>query len=151
MKIDGKRQVTGEASGAIVPVTPKEKIPKELKNRNQAAISLVNIVSWNVRGLNDPRKRLLIKNMLHIWRADVYCFQESKLRGDIRETIKELWANRRVKFAQLEARGTKGGIIILWDSSIWEGELSAFSSSWSFFFFIFFLRSVFFIIFLLLL
>ncbi|KAG5575541.1 hypothetical protein H5410_055675 [Solanum commersonii] len=61
--------------------------------------------------------------MLHIWRADVYCFQESKLRGDIRETIKELWANRRVKFAQLEARGTKGGIIILWDNSIWEGEV----------------------------
>ncbi|WMV18962.1 hypothetical protein MTR67_012347 [Solanum verrucosum] len=61
--------------------------------------------------------------MLHIWRADVYCFQESKLRGDIRETIKELWANRRVKFTQLEARGTKGGIIILWDNSIWEGEV----------------------------
>lgn len=37
MKIDGKRQVTGEAPGAIVPcaivsVTPKEKIPNELKN-----------------------------------------------------------------------------------------------------------------------
>ncbi|KAG5615410.1 hypothetical protein H5410_015234 [Solanum commersonii] len=44
-------------------------------------------VSWNVRGLNDPGKRLKIKNMVHKWRADVYCFQESKLRGDIRETI----------------------------------------------------------------
>ncbi|WMV41821.1 hypothetical protein MTR67_035206 [Solanum verrucosum] len=142
MKIDGKRQVTGETPGAIVPVTPKEKIPKELKNLEPSSnfisfgtrsrggcfvnnLNEGNIVSWNVRGLNDPRKRLLIKNMLHIWRADVYCFQESKLRGDIRETIKELWANRRVKFAQLEARGPKGGIIILWGSSIWEGEVCA--------------------------
>ncbi|KAH0682681.1 hypothetical protein KY290_021262 [Solanum tuberosum] len=74
----------------------------------------VNIVSWNVRDLTDPRKRLLIKNVLHIWRADVYCFQESKLRGDIRETIKELWANRRVKFAQLEAVFLKASASRLW-------------------------------------
>lgn len=38
----------------------------------------VNIVSWNVKGLNDPSKRLKIKNMMNKWRADVYCFQESK-------------------------------------------------------------------------
>lgn len=37
--------------------------------------------------------------------------------------IKEIWANRRVKYAQLEACGTRGGIIILWDSSIWEDEV----------------------------
>ncbi|WMV33408.1 hypothetical protein MTR67_026793 [Solanum verrucosum] len=30
---------------------------------------------------------------------------------------------QEVEIAQLEARGTKGGIIILWDSSIWEGEV----------------------------
>ncbi|WMV18961.1 hypothetical protein MTR67_012346 [Solanum verrucosum] len=37
MKINGKRQVTGEAPGAIVPVTPKEKIPKELKNQEPSS------------------------------------------------------------------------------------------------------------------
>ena len=37
--------------------------------------------------------------------------------------IKEIWANRRVIYAQLEARGTRWGIIILWDGSIWEGEV----------------------------
>ncbi|KAG5599859.1 hypothetical protein H5410_031229 [Solanum commersonii] len=30
---------------------------------------------------------------------------------------------QEVEITQLEARGTKGGIIILWDSSIWEGEV----------------------------
>ncbi|WMV57474.1 hypothetical protein MTR67_050859 [Solanum verrucosum] len=57
------------------------------------------------------------------WRADVYCFQESKIKGDISRIVKDLWANRKVKYAQLEARGTRGGIIILWDSNIWEGEV----------------------------
>ncbi|KAG5617008.1 hypothetical protein H5410_016832, partial [Solanum commersonii] len=51
-----------------------------------------------------------------------YCFQESNISGDISEIVKDLWANRKVKYAQLEARGTRGGIIIMWDSSIWEGE-----------------------------
>ncbi|WMV11477.1 hypothetical protein MTR67_004862 [Solanum verrucosum] len=61
--------------------------------------------------------------MMNNWRADVYCFQESKINGDISGVVKEIRANRRVKYAQLEARGTRGGIIILWDSSIWEGEV----------------------------
>nr|XP_009767855.1 PREDICTED: uncharacterized protein LOC104218933 [Nicotiana sylvestris]XP_016468821.1 PREDICTED: uncharacterized protein LOC107791296 [Nicotiana tabacum] len=54
----------------------------------------VNIVSWNVRGLNRQRKRVLIRSMMNKWTADVFCFQESKLKGDIREIVKELWANR---------------------------------------------------------
>jgi len=52
----------------------------------------------------------MIKNMVHKWRADVYCFQESKLRGDIRETIKELWANRGVNHTQLESEVPKRGL-----------------------------------------
>lgn len=83
----------------------------------------VNIVSWNVRGLDDPSKRLQIKNMMNTCRADVYCFPETKISGDISGIVKDLWANKKVKYAQLEAQGTRGGIITLWDSSIWEGEV----------------------------
>jgi len=83
----------------------------------------VNIISWNVRGLNDARKRLLIKSLLHNWKADVFCFQETKLQGDIREIIKDLWSNRWVKYVQLEASGTRGGIILMWDSRLWDGEI----------------------------
>ncbi|CAN4123193.1 unnamed protein product [Withania somnifera] len=68
----------------------------------------VNIVSWNLRDLNDPGKRQKIK---------------IQIKRRYRDIIEDIWANRRVKFAQLEARGTKGGIISLWDSSIWEGQV----------------------------
>lgn len=84
---------------------------------------IVNILSWNVRGLNRVRKMRLIKSLLLSWKAGIVCLQESKLAGDIRELVKELWDSRWVKFAQLEASGTRGGIIIMWDGRVWEGEV----------------------------
>ena len=39
----------------------------------------LKILSWNVRGLNDGRKRLIVKNLLRDWKCDVICFQETKL------------------------------------------------------------------------
>ena len=35
----------------------------------------LKIISWNVRGLNDSRKRLIVKNLLREWKCDVICFQ----------------------------------------------------------------------------
>lgn len=82
----------------------------------------INIVSWNGRGLNDTRKRLIIKSMLHNWKTDVFCFQETKLQGDIRDMVGELWANRWMKYARLDASGTRGGIILLWDGRYGRGK-----------------------------
>ena len=37
------------------------------------------MVSWNVRGLNDSRKHLVVRNLLREWNCDVVCLQETKL------------------------------------------------------------------------
>lgn len=79
----------------------------------------VNIVSWNVRGRKQASKRCLIKNLIHCWKVDVYCLKKSKIEGDIKNIVKDLWANRWAKFCQHEARGTRGGILILWDGKVW--------------------------------
>ena len=39
----------------------------------------LKILSWNVRGLNNPQKRDTVKNLLKEWKCDVVCFQETKL------------------------------------------------------------------------
>lgn len=39
--------------------------------------------------------------------------------------VKDLWANKWVRFTQLEAGGSRGGILMLWDERIWKGELSS--------------------------
>ncbi|XP_047263773.1 uncharacterized protein LOC124896275 [Capsicum annuum] len=85
----------------------------------------VNLISWNVRGLNDERKRRMIKSCINTWKADVYCFQETKVEGDISDFVRDLWANRWVDHIQLEASGTRGGILLMWDKRIWDGERSS--------------------------
>ncbi|WMV33011.1 hypothetical protein MTR67_026396 [Solanum verrucosum] len=39
----------------------------------------IKILSWNVRGLNDSRKRSTIKSLLMKWKADIVCLQETKI------------------------------------------------------------------------
>ena len=39
----------------------------------------IKMISWNVRGLNDPQKRLVVKNLLQKWKCDVVFLQETKI------------------------------------------------------------------------
>jgi exonuclease III len=48
----------------------------------------LNILTWNVRGLNESRKRLKIRNLLSKWKVDIACLQETKL---------ELFSNQLVQ------------------------------------------------------
>ena len=43
------------------------------------------IISWNVSGMNEKDKRLQIRNLIRIWRANVICLQEEHItRGFIK-------------------------------------------------------------------
>lgn len=68
---------------------------------------MLKIVSWNVKGLNCSRKRKLVRNMIQNWKADVVCLQETKLKGNILEIIKEVWGNKGAEHVPLEASGTR--------------------------------------------
>lgn len=83
----------------------------------------INICSWNVRGLNRISKRILVKSCIQKWRADVYCFQETKLEKDVEFFAKQLWGSKWMRCGYLEAEGSRGGIIMLWDSRLWTGVL----------------------------
>ena len=40
----------------------------------------IKIISWNVRGVNDPDKRRVIKSFLRSNRVDLVCLQETKVQ-----------------------------------------------------------------------
>lgn len=95
----------------------------------------ISIVSWNVRGINCREKRRTINSAIKDWKADVICLQETKLEGNRGEEIKQVWGNRGIKYGMLEASGTRGAILMMWDSKSWEGrvvEIGSYSFTCSF-------------------
>ena len=42
----------------------------------------LKLLSWNVRGLNNPRKMEVCKNLLKEWRCDIVCLLVSTVNYD---------------------------------------------------------------------
>uniref|UniRef100_A0A2N9HAV5 Endonuclease/exonuclease/phosphatase domain-containing protein n=1 Tax=Fagus sylvatica TaxID=28930 RepID=A0A2N9HAV5_FAGSY len=86
---------------------------RELRN-------LQRIISWNVRGLNNPQKRERVKFWLRLWKGDIVCLQETKLDFLDRGIVRSIWGNPYVDWEFLEAVGTAGGVLLLWDKRVVE-------------------------------
>ena len=78
----------------------------------------IKMISWNVRGLNDPRKRLVVKNLMWKWKCDVVYLQETKIASMNRQLVCSLWSCPYVDWAVLEANRIVGGILIMWDKRV---------------------------------
>lgn len=48
------------------------------------------LVSWNVRGLSDRDKRRLVQRLVVDWKAEIVCFQETKLEGEMANLVKQI-------------------------------------------------------------
>ena len=78
----------------------------------------LKMVSWNVRGLNDSQKRLVVRNLLREWQCDVVCLQETKLAGINRQLVCNLWGCLYVVWPALDVDQTAGGVLIMWDRRV---------------------------------
>ncbi|KAG6652322.1 hypothetical protein CIPAW_06G176400 [Carya illinoinensis] len=78
------------------------------------------IVSWNVQGLNDANKCLRIKNLLHEWRANIVCLQETKLKYITRRIVRSIWSCPYVDWAYLASNGVSRGVLVIWDRRVVE-------------------------------
>ena len=78
----------------------------------------IKMISWNVKGLNDPQKRLVVKNLLWEWKCDVVCLQETKIASMNRQLVCSLWSCPYVDWAVLEANWIVGGILLMWDTKV---------------------------------
>jgi len=75
----------------------------------------MKLISWNIRGLNCPRKGKLLKNMLMEEKAAVLFLQETKCNSIVLEKIAaKAWPGGIV--AAVDAQGTSGGLAVLWDA-----------------------------------
>ena len=75
----------------------------------------IKILSWNVRGVNDPVKRSVIKGFLRSNRVNLVCFQETKVQQMNVGMVRSLGVGRFLNWIALDAEGSAGGILLLWD------------------------------------
>ena len=80
----------------------------------------LKMISWNVRGLNDTHKCLVVKNLLWEWKCDVICLQETKLDGMDSPMVCSLWSCLYVDWAVLDANQMARGVLIMWDRRVLE-------------------------------
>jgi len=73
------------------------------------------IISWNVRGMNDSKKRLRIRGLLREWKADIVCLQETKMEVISREVVRSVWGCIHVDWLYLGSRRASGGVLLMWD------------------------------------
>ena len=78
----------------------------------------IRILSWNVRGENDSKKRKIIKAFLKTQKVDLVCLQETKLKGPSKELVSSLGVGRFDDWAVANATGASCGILNLWDSRV---------------------------------
>lgn len=74
--------------------------------------------SWNVRGLNDPFKRVVVRDVLSKIRNVVVCLQESKVCQISRSFLRSFGGSFLDKCVFVESKGASGGVITCWSSRI---------------------------------
>ena len=75
----------------------------------------VKILSWNVRGVNDPDRRKIIRNVIRHQGVNLVCLQETKIQNMTTAVARSLGAGRIYDWRALNAEGTVGGIFLFWD------------------------------------
>ena len=73
----------------------------------------IKILSWNVRGVNNPEKRKVIKQFIRDQRVDLVCLQETKVQNMNLRMTRSLGAGRFSDWVSVDASGFAGGILLM--------------------------------------
>lgn len=75
---------------------------------------MIQLCSWNIRGLNDRNKRCLVKSVVSKFKKSVLCFQESKVEDVSRSFLSSFAGSYFDKCQFIKSNGASGGIVICW-------------------------------------
>ena len=81
------------------------------------------VLGWNLRGVNAEAKQLAMKEKLDDSGCSVACIQETKKEFFDHKFMKKICPRRFDNFAYSPSIGASGGILVVWNSSIFSGRL----------------------------
>ena len=76
------------------------------------------VLSWNPRGLNDQAKRDAVREFVSTLSVNLVCLQETKMEVIDRFVVNQCLGPAFDEFFFLPAVGTRGGILLAWDSTV---------------------------------
>ena len=75
----------------------------------------MKLISWNIRGLNGPKKNRILKNIIMREKPQVLFLQETKCNSiALARMAAKVWPGS-INIA-VDADGASGGLAIVWDS-----------------------------------
>lgn len=75
------------------------------------------VLCWNVRGLNNPVKRKAVREFVTSTKANLVCFQETKMAVMDEFVVMQCMGPSLDGFVYLSAVETRGGILLAWDTT----------------------------------
>ena len=81
------------------------------------------VLCQNVRGINPDKKQLALRNAISSGSCLVICLQETKHATFDVAFVKLFCPKKFDKFEVLPSQGASGGLIVLWDSSVFFGSV----------------------------
>ena len=81
------------------------------------------VLCWNIRGLNSDDKQLALREKITESGCAVACIQETKKESFDRKFIKSCCPKQFDNFAFSPSVGASGGILVVWNSKIFQGIL----------------------------
>jgi exonuclease III len=82
------------------------------------------IMNWNLRGINSDKKWVALSNKIEESGCDIICLQETKRESFDLAYIKKFCRKKFTKFEFVPSVGASGGLIIIWNGSLFTGELA---------------------------
>lgn len=82
-----------------------------------------NVLCWNIRGLNSSKKQLALSNAIQDSGCSIICLQETKMPTFDASTLKALCPKRFDKFVFIPSRGASGGLVTIWNSNVFTGNI----------------------------
>lgn len=89
----------------------------------------MNIMALNIQGLGNKSKKEWVQELTNNNKLNFIAIQETKMEKVSHMDVKFMWGNSNYDFVFSESVGNSGGILCMWEESIFKKDYATISDS----------------------